>query len=205
MLSITKISTQEQIEDLNKVLHKCRESNLVGSLKRFIKRPDGEYNEMVIKQVGFKSKFLININDVDGGWVYLDILSKRKSDIKQVQSLWETSIKRGTQCALEGKRNDYRLVIDLVADDLQRNTVYIMSFMQPMFISIEENNGMGNTHLFRLVFPVKNVFFGIEEMTSDEIDYEIASDRSNEYEDTTHEKPESDEIALDYRNSGKYS
>ena len=209
MIALANASSDEDIRTLKKVLFKCKECDLVGSLKRFIKRPDDTYNEMMIKQDSFKAKFAVNINANDS-WVYLDIMTRRKADVKLIRSLWETMIRRGTQNALKQTPNDYALAIDLIASELENNTVYILSFFQPIFISDEGNSANGTgMYLFRMLFPIESVFFGIEKVTPDEVEYAEMSDNTDVYNDDTsfdtdEEGSNIEESSKDFIDTSKY-
>ena len=201
MIALRNASTPEELEKLKRVLLRCREGKLVAHLKRFIVNKDGEYREMVIKESMLEGKFMVTINDIEGGFVYLDITCKRRSDINVIRNLWETTNKRGTQNFQEKKVNDYYLVLDIISEELERNNVYILSFMQPLFISYE--GAVTGGYDYRTFNSINNVFYDVEEITLAEIEYEEELDKQanrGAYEDedeilvpATEEEPEEKE------------
>lgn len=184
MIRIENAQTKAQLDDLNLCMLKCKSCNCVGSLQRFIKRPDGTFNKFKLKQESFTGSFVMNVEPRGNiTYIYLDIMLKKKSDIQSLQNLWETARRRGTQKFFEGEANDYKLVIDLLKGELENERIYCLSFAQPIFISDEGAGNRQNIYMYRMVFDSKDVFFGIEKVTQDEMEYEIASDRSGDYDD----------------------
>lgn len=177
MTGLNQINSQEELSDFKKVLYKVRECDIVVTLKRFIPRPDGKLNNMILQQSTCKIKSLININEE---FIYLTLISSNKAELKKIKSMWETVLRRGTQTALESKQNDYALVIDLIKQELQYNTVYTLSFTQPVFVSREDDNRSTGLAEFMLVFKADHVYFGIENLTLDEIEYGMSLNRERE-------------------------
>lgn len=174
MLRINDAVTEQELGDLKMTLLKCKNCSCVATLKRFLQKRDGELSEMALRQMTFNANFQIHINEIEAGYIYLTISTKRKADIKQLISFWDTVNKRGTQNFLENKPNDYRLVLDLVNPEMEKNTVYVLSFMQPIFISDDGRATSSSTsYTFRLFFTMNNVFYGVEHVSAEALDYEM--------------------------------
>lgn len=177
MNNFSNADTQNSLDEFAEVLDKCRECDCISTLKSFIKRSDGEFNHMDLQQnVSINVTSTVLINDK---FIYVTLNSSNMADLRQIKEMWQTVLQRGTKKALAGKANDYVLVIDLVKQELEKNLVYTLSFMQPVFISTDGDSVI-------LVFEMDNMFFGKDTVTLDEIEYEEELDRDR-YEESNFE------------------
>ena len=176
MTNLKDADTQAVFDVLKEVLNKCQKSDCVSTLKKFLQRSDGNLNKMDLQQKVLNSiSATIYINN---NLIYVTLNTDSAADLKGVKAMWKTMLQRGTECTLNGEANDYALVIDLIRQELENNTVYTLSFIQPVFISLENDSIM-------LVFESDNMFFGKEALTLDEIEYTEAIEREMYEEDDT--------------------
>lgn len=184
MLSIAHITDEKELEDLNAVLSKTSECDTIATLKQMLERNDGTFNQQDLDNVVVApAKNHIFINERDG-LAYLTITSSDKPQLKKVGYLWETMIKRGDTNYKKGKLNDYVVTVDLIYAELEKERVYNLSFLNPVFRSEEDGS-------LQLVFKLTNIFFGIERVTLDEVEYQMAEQEA--YEDETSPYNNSDE------------
>ena len=176
MISIAHVTDEDELENLKTVLSKTSQCDAIATLKQMLERNDGTFNQQEIENVVVSpAKNLIYINERDG-LAYLTISSSDTPQLKKVGYLWETMIKRGDLNYQKGKLNDYVVTVDLIAAELEKERVYTLSFLNPIFRSDEDGS-------LQLVFKLSNIFYGIEHVTVDEIEYGLAEQKA--YEDET--------------------
>lgn len=169
---------QEQVllQELSEVVEQCQESDCIVTLKRFLQKPDGTLNQMDIQQKvieGIKCKCYLN--------KYMTVVISKphnKAELTSIKSIFQIFMQRVTQNNLKGEPNDYALVIDFVKQELQHNKVYTLSLIDPIFLSMENED-------CTLVYEMQDMHFGIEEVTLDEIEYqeEVDKDRMDDIEE----------------------
>ena len=106
------------------------------------------------------------------------IKARNTAELMGIKALFKIFLERATQNALKGEPNDYAMITDFVKQELQHNKVYTLSLIDPIFISMENDD-------CTLVYDMKDIHFGIEEVTLDEIEYqeEVDKDRINDIEE----------------------
>lgn len=164
MLRIIEANSTEELADLKTVLQKTSLCDAVVTLKQFMTLRDGSMNNVEVKQETTPVEAVVYMDD-NLVRVTLKATEDKSKDILRLRSMWDIALQRGTQKALEGKPNDYAVVLDLVKPELEDSRVYVLSFFRPLFMSTEEEGLV-------LLFDAESVYFGIEEMTLDEIEYE---------------------------------
>lgn len=175
MKKVASIDSQEELDELGECIDKCVDCNCIATLKQFVERPDGGYNNMDLQETACSVRSIV---EVSNGMVYVTLRSSVMAELKRIKGMWETVRKRGTQNFRENKVNDYALVVDLVKDELEHNTIYIISLSQPFFISFEDEEML-------MVFPFDSLYFARESATLDEIEYmqEQEQGRTEAYDD----------------------
>lgn len=179
MTNLKDADNQVTLDELKEVLNKCQKSDCVSTLKKFLQRADGSLNQMDLQQKVLNGiSAAIYLND---DFIYVTINADSAADLKSIKAMWETMLQRGTECTLKGETNDYALVVDLIHQELENNTVYTLSFVQPVFASLEDDSVM-------LAFGFDNIFFGKETLTLDEIEYTEETEKDMyEYDDIAEE------------------
>lgn len=168
MMCITDLSNEEQVQELREVIKHCVECNVDVSLKQFVKKPDGSFNSVDLQNVPCEVKTRI---DIDGDEVYIELTTNERVQLMQIVNLWKTKLKRGTQRFMSGKTveerlNDYVMVIDLIKTEFENNLMYHLSIPDVMWL-LQQNDGS-----LMICFKISEMFFGVESVTLQEIEYE---------------------------------
>lgn len=166
---------QELLKELGEVIEQCQTSDCIITLKRFLQKADGTLNQMDIQQKvieGVQCKCYLN------KYMTIVIKARNTAELMGIKALFKIFLERATQNALKGEPNDYAMITDFVKQELQHNKVYTLSLIDPIFISMENDD-------CTLVYDMKDIHFGIEEVTLDEIEYqeEVDKDRINDIEE----------------------
>lgn len=164
MLRIIEANETEELSELRTVLQKTQLCDAVATLKQFLTLRDGTMNNVEVKQETTPVETTVFLDD-NLVRVTLKATIDKSKDILRLRSMWDIALQRGTQKALEGKPNDYAVVLDLVKPELEDSRVYVLSFFRPLFMSTEEDELV-------LLFDASSAYFGIEEMTLGEVEYE---------------------------------
>lgn len=179
MTNITDAEEKSRLDELSECIDKCRQCGCVTMLKKFLRRSDGTMNHYDVKQeVCENMKSIVYINE---NFIYLTLQTDDIVHIQRIKSMWTAMLQRSTEARLQGRANDFALVIDVVHQELENSLVYTLSFIQPVFVSAEDNS-------ITLTFTVDNMCFGKETITLDEIEYEkmIENERLKGMEDYDH-------------------
>ena len=200
--------SKEETTELKEVLSKCRQCDCVVSLKQFIDNPNGGKNELVLQQNVCETNNVIYIN---GNYLYLSLTSATKNNtgLTKIRSFWETVLRRGTARIQEGRPNDYSLFIDLLCSEYDKGKIYIISTVDPIFVTMEEKS-------LSLVFSLDDFCFGKENLTRDEVEYESAlqegrdtnifvTDDEEEYEEEVSQILDTEETARDILDTSDYT
>ena len=188
MIQVSK-AAEKDMDEFKLCMIKCRKATCVGTLKQYIEKKEGNgFHTQVLRQEGFDGEFSLRY-DRRGrhGYVYLDCVLKHKSDMQRLANMWDTVTTRADKMSMETKPNDYRMIIDLVNDDLTYGKCYLLSLIQPVFISNEGEGNVSNVYQYKMVFEQDDVYFGIEDITADEVAYAIESNTNAIYTDNDDE------------------
>lgn len=163
MTNITDAEEKSRLDELSECIDKCRQCGCVAMLKKFLRRSDGTMNQYDVKQeVCENMKSIVYINE---NFIYLTLQTDDIVHIQRIKSMWTAMLQRSTEARLQGRTNDFALVIDVIHQELENSLVYTLSFIQPVFVSAEDNS-------ITLAFTVDNMCFGKETLTLEEIEYE---------------------------------
>lgn len=165
MKRLIDIESPEELNEFSEILSKISNSNIVGTLKQVLARPDGLYNYTDLQQAVSDSKVLVQIAN---GYLYITVQNLRRVDVRKLKTMWNTVLARGTQQFRKGQANDYIMVVDIVKDELQKGFVYCITAAQPIFVS-----GDGDNDLV-FVFPLENARCSKDEVSIYDVDYEVA-------------------------------
>lgn len=192
MQGIESLQNEKAIELFGKVLEECTKSTLVVTLKQALKRPDGKFNMLDVNKV--TCEVTIDVCPDDTGLVYVYIKAPTQRGIlKRVENLWNTKVKRGklkimakpetlkgaTPQEREYERlNDYFLTLDSTKLKLNEEKMYVLSFINPIFLSFDSSI----QDEMMMVFQASDMRFGIENISEDAIRYNIMVDEENNQE-----------------------
>lgn len=127
MLRIIEANETEELSELRTVLQKTQLCDAVATLKQFLTLRDGTMNNVEVKQETTPVETTVFLDD-NLVRVTLKATIDKSKDILRLRSMWDIALQRGTQKALEGKPNDYAVVLDLVKPELEDSRVYVLSF-----------------------------------------------------------------------------
>lgn len=144
------------LQELEECLTNCRHSKCLATVKQVMTTTDGNTSLTNISETQFDVVASVNINN---NKFYIRIETNEPVEIKKVLAYRDTVNERGTQKFLQGQSNDYIHVIDLIKEKEQENLVYIMSFVSPLFMSIEDGG-------LYAVYDFDNMHF-----SKDEVDF----------------------------------
>lgn len=163
MTNITDAEEKSKLDELSECISKCRQCGCVAMLKKFLRRSNGTINQYDIKQAVCENlKSIVYINE---NFIYLTLQTDDMVQIQRIKSMWTAMLQRSTEARLQGRANDFALVIDVVHQELENSLVYTLSFIQPVFVLAEDNS-------ITLAFTVDNMCFGKETITLEEIEYD---------------------------------
>ena len=175
MIKLIDLTTDEDFEMYREVISKISNGNIVATLKQAIPHPDGGYTHVDIEQYVAVQKSIIQIN---GEFVYVTVRDMETPDCKKIKSMFNVMLQHGTQQFEKGAANDYVLTIEVACNELHIGYTYILSCIQPIFIS-----GDGDEDL-TLVFLIGNVLVGKEAVSIYDVEYEM--DMREAREDNVH-------------------
>lgn len=175
MIKLIDLTTDEDFEMYREVISKISNGNIVATLKQAIPHPDGGYTHVDIEQYVAVQKSIVQIN---GEFVYVTVRDMETPDCKKIKSMFNVMLQHGTQQFERGAANDYVLTIEVACNELHIGYTYILSCIQPIFIS-----GDGDEDL-TLVFLVGNVLVGKEAVSIYDVEYEM--DMREAREDNVH-------------------
>lgn len=165
MRKLTELETEKDFAELEEILSKVRDGNIVGTMRQAVKH-DGEYSYIDIEQAVSQSEAIVYINE---GFLYITVQNVRSEQVRKIKSMWNMVLQRGTQRFVKGEANDYLLAIDLICNELEgKGLVYCISGVQPAFVSSESNRTL------MLVFPFDNVRCAKDEVSMYDVEYEAA-------------------------------
>lgn len=165
MKKLTELATDADFEELEEILSKVSNSNIVGTLRQAVEH-NGEYNFVDIEQAVSESKTVISINE---GFIYFAVQNVQNESVRRIQSMWDIVLQRGTGRFVKGEANDYVLTVDLVCNELEgKGLVYCISAIQPVFVSSD------NTRTLMLAFPLENARCAKDEVSLYDVEYEAA-------------------------------
>lgn len=185
MVKLIDLNTDEDFAMYREVITKIADGNIVATLKQAVPHPDGGYTHMDIEQYVAVQRSLIQIN---GEFVYVTVRDMETPDCKKIKSMFNVMLQHGTQQFEKGAANDYVLTIEIAHTELHNGYIYILSCVQPVFIS-----GEGDDDL-TLVFLIGNVLVGKESVSIYDVEYEM--DMREAREDNVHKFDFSDDEEL---------
>lgn len=144
------------IEELGECLEQCRNCSCLATVKQITRTADGNTSLINISETEFEAVTSVAINN---NRFYLRINTPEALELKKVLAYRDTVNERGTQLFLQGRANDYILVIDLTKAIESQNVVYIMSYIEPMFITIEDGGLYAVYDFDNMHFSKDNVDF----------------------------------------------
>lgn len=163
---------KEELPVFKKVVSKLSEdSKTVITLKQVIERPE-EYDFIDIKQKVLTARPIFHINDK---YFYMLLSNMKASEIAEIKLMFNSVLSRGTANFERGKVNDYIFIIDIVSEEIEKNKGYIISGVQPIFISSENND-------VTCVFEAQDVRFSLDEISNYDIETEIYDREQSENE-----------------------
>lgn len=188
MKQLIELSTDRDFEEFAEVLEKVRDSHAVGNLKQVVVNGE-ECNYTDLQRVVAETKVMFQIN---GDFCYVTLSTASRNDVQQIRNFWNTVLQRGTQRFKKGEVNDYLLTIDICRNELNDRTSYLVSCVQPVFVTSESERDL------MLVFPLENVYFTKAEVDIYDLEYEMSTmDDSNinygEYDDEEESEEEYNE------------
>ena len=163
---------KEELPIFKKVVNKLsKDSKTVITLKQVIERPE-EYDFIDIKQKVLTAKPIFHINDK---YFYMLLTDMKSSEIAEIKLMFNSRLSRGTNNCEKGEVNEYVFVIDVVSEEIEKNKGYVISGVQPIFVSSENNN-------VTCVFEVQDVRFSLDEISNYDIETEIYDREQSENE-----------------------
>jgi hypothetical protein len=177
MLSVTKIETEEQSEELYTVLSKVRDCDVIVSLRHYMDLQDGRKVEEDIEVLNTQTQNVIWIDDRG----FLNVTMRCGDDItlRRIQNMWTTAGQRNHERNKQGKDDDYFVFVDLVKAELEVNRCNILSMAQPLFASFETAGGISE---IRLVFILGYVSYEISNVSLEEVEYEVEQEADAEFD-----------------------
>lgn len=165
MKRLIDLETDEEFSELSEIISEVCNGSIVATMRQAVKKPDGTYNYIDLQQGVTDAKSILQIN---GEYFYITIQDIRRTDVRKIMTMWNTVLQRGTNCYMKGEANDYLLTIDVVHNDQKKSLVYIVSAIQPVFVSGESDRDL------MLVFSISDIRCSKDEVSMYDIEYEEA-------------------------------
>lgn len=173
MKKLIELETDEEFKELEEILSKVSNGQIVATLRQAVPNPNGTFNSLDVQQVVANTASLVQINDE---YIYFTLRNLNRVDVRKVHNLWNIVLQRGTQRFTQGLENDYWLTVDVVHHDEKEGIMYLISGVQPVFASSDNSTDL------TLVFGINNVRCNKETVSVYELDYEIALREESENE-----------------------
>lgn len=163
---IENIDNAVAMSELKECLVKCTECSVVVSLKQFSERLDGGLNQIDINKEAYPVKSKININ---GEYIYLELsCGEDIINLKKIRKYWQTYNERGHARYMEGKANDYAVLIDLAKIEEKEGMAFLISFINPIFMGIDSDD-----KTLEMAIPLNSMRFEKSQIDVYAIDEEI--------------------------------
>lgn len=148
---------------LRTVLQKVTAGKVVASIKQAVKKGD-DYSIRMVQTVVTEMGALIS---KDGEFIYFTIRDLKRHNVKQVQTLWKTVLRRGMNQFENGEANDYVLTVDCVYIDEDKAKIFSFgSHRTPLFCSSDGDDDL------TLVVPAESCYISIDNYDAKELAYE---------------------------------
>lgn len=166
MKRLIELETDEDFAEYREILEKARNGHTVGTLKQVMHNPEtDQYSYIDLQQNTAESSAVVQVNE---NYFYVTLQRQTRTDVRKIRNMWNTMLSRGTLQFSKGLANDYLLTIDVGYTDFDKGIAYVLSAVQPIFVTNE-----GDMDL-TFVFPIENVRCAKEEISVYDIDYEVA-------------------------------
>lgn len=180
----------KEAKALKTVLRKINIGSFVACLKQAVKTKEDEYVSNVL-QAAVADEGAMAL--IDGGLLYITLRDLKNHNVKEIQELWKTVLRRGTTQFTKGEANDYYLTIDCIMIDKSAKKMYTLGcYRTPLFCSSD-----GDADL-TLAMPLEDCFISIDNYDAREIEYAAvsATERGETVKPLLKKNlPEDDEIA----------
>lgn len=166
------------LQELSDCLEKCRHSECLAKITQMLEATNGSIQLMDVSKCAFNADAIVNISNDK---VYLRVNTQSLMDAKKVISYRDTVYERGTVCFQQGKPNDYAFELTFVHKREAENLAYFLVFVNPIYITIEDDGLYG-------VFDFNNFRFMRQfvdyQKVQEEVEYaeeveRFANDREN--------------------------
>ena len=165
MKRLIDLETDKEFAELSEILSKVRDGHVVATMRQAVQRTDGSFAYIDVQQSVAETKVFTQVN---GGFFYLTLQNLRRTDVRQILTMFQTVLQRGTQNYKKQQANDYFLTIDLVRNEIEKGVAYALSAASPIFAS-----GEGSSDLM-LVFEHQNIRCEKAEVSLYDVEYEKA-------------------------------
>lgn len=163
---IDNIDNSVAMKELSECLVKCANCTVVVSLKQFSERLDGGLNQIDINKESYSVTSKVNIN---GDYIYLELsCGENIVNLKKIRKYWQSWNERGHKRYMEGKGNDYALLIDLAKIEESEGMAYMLSFVNPVFMGIDSDE-----KTLEMAIPIDGMRFEKSQVDIYSIDEEI--------------------------------
>lgn len=193
MIRLVDIATDEDKALYREVLEKIKDGHVVGTLKQAIANPNGGYNYADLQQEVTRQQSIIQIN---GKYVYFTLMNLMKSEALKFHSIQRIVLGRGTHKFEKGEPNDYIYAVDLILNELELGWVYMLTGLQPIFMSSETEKDL------TFVFDIEDVRCMKEPVTIYDVEYEQSI--RDEMGDEVHKFDNHNSLNDDFEGEGSY-
>lgn len=165
MKSIIELNMNISAEQkaLRAVIQKVAIGKVVTTIKQAVKK-DNDYVFKTIQSAVTEMGALISMN---GNYIYISIRDLKRHNVKQVQTMWKTVLKRGINQYIKGEANDYFMTIDCVTIDKEQSKIFSFGSLEtPVFCSSDGDDDL------TLAVPFDKCYISIDNYNAREIAYE---------------------------------
>lgn len=181
---------QHVLDELRECLEKCEDCIGVITLKQSVVNPEGKVNSIDLNKFPLPVKLSVEPM-MDRGVIKASINVQDKTQFRRIINMWRTLTRRGKERLMtkeedllgttpeereRERANDYSLHFDFSKQELEKETMYIVSFITPVFLSYDDyDNGT-----LEMIFLPEDMLFGKEIITLAELEYSAALQEQGE-------------------------
>jgi len=148
---------------LRTVIQKAAIGKVVASVKQTIQKGD-DFDIKMIDTAVTEAGALISLN---GEYLYFTIRDLKRHNVKRVQALWKTVLKRVINRFEEGEANDYFMTVDCVTIDEGKSKVFTFGCLDtPVFCSSDGDDDL------TMAVKLADCYISIDRYNAKEIAYE---------------------------------